>query len=1029
MLSVTRVREALSVFASLLGVIAIVSTLAVGVLGLLESAATGGVRGDLATRPGAELSLQLSQARAEDAAAQDAAVRSVIAAQFRSSGAPITLEVDRSLASSGLLTVTLPSRPDEPAQLVAGASLAALSDRATIVDGAWPARSDEASIQADAGALLGIAVGDRLTVGDAQLTITGSWRVDDAMDPRWGSDPLMATGAHGAISGPVVIDETAWPAVGDVPQVRWMIVPDSETIAAHDLDAVTAAWSGLPDALRSAGAADSPVFQEGGFIATTDELSVRMHALDAVTPVALLMIAAIALVTLLELGRLLTEIRGFELELLWARGATAGELARATAVEAIAVSVLGAGLGTAAVVGILSALGGGDAASSIGAAVWAVPLAAVAVAGAAFGVQTYRATRRGVRRDAPERSGRVRRVAGVGGVVLVTIAAAVSVWQLRLYGSPVTQLADGSSAVDPVTVVAPTLALVALVLLGLLVFPRIAPLAERSASRHPGGDRVLAARSVARRLPLVATPVVLVALAFGQFVVAGAYSATWQSSFTRTQELRAGASTRISTQFGGLAAPLRERIAAAPGVTALAPVYLGEVKTADSFAAVMGVAPRAFADLAETVDGTIDTAALAQAIDPGLPLPLLPGADLRLSIVSSAAQSPTVSVWVGDEFGQLRHVGLELDATGPTDQNGTAHYSAPMPPITGADNGWHLTAVDIAVTGSSADTSTPQVEIVAIEQLGQPVQLTAPWLCVGFVGNAPQRLNATASARGATLAAGVTLARLLPAGNDVGDPFDGAVPVAISSTLAERLQVEPGMTVTLPLVSGALPVETVIADVLVGIPGAPNAAALLVDAAVIDSLQLRQQVEPSSPTLLWIGSANPRFLGESLRQTLPGDVAVEVLERDQDRALLGSAATALWVAAAGSALLALAALGAVIGAQLRGRRGEVVVLRAIGMGSRQQGAVRRREFALVAAYGTVLGLVAGALAALATIATLARSAVPNPYAELPTALTFDPLWLGAAVLALLAAVAATVVVYGMAVAAHARTLGAQKVVR
>ena len=145
--------------------------------------------------------------------------------------------------------------------------------------------------------------------------------------------------------------------------------------------------------------------------------------------------------------------------------------------------------------------------------------------------------------------------------------------------------------------------------------------------------------------------------------------------------------------------------------------------------------------------------------------------------------------------------------------------------------------------------------------------------------------------------------------------------------------------------------------------------------------------------------------------------------------MLGSGAIALWVAAIGAALLALAALGAVVGAQLRGRSGEVVVLRAIGMGSKQQGRTRRREYTLVIAYGIAVGLVAGLLAAIATIAPLALSAVPEPYPEVPTELMFEPISLGVSLIILTLLVIGSAFVYGVQVTTQARTLAAQEVVR
>ncbi len=145
--------------------------------------------------------------------------------------------------------------------------------------------------------------------------------------------------------------------------------------------------------------------------------------------------------------------------------------------------------------------------------------------------------------------------------------------------------------------------------------------------------------------------------------------------------------------------------------------------------------------------------------------------------------------------------------------------------------------------------------------------------------------------------------------------------------------------------------------------------------------------------------------------------------------MLGSAAIALWIAAAGCAVLALAAIGAVVGAQLRSRRGEVVVLRAIGLGSREQGAIRRRELAFVAAYGGIAGVLAGGVIVLITIAPLARAAVPNAYVGLPTQPLFEPFALPLALAALGGLIAGAIAIYGARVTEQARTLSGHEVER
>ena len=79
MLTAKRMREHATLFASLLGVVAILCGLGVGLTAYLSTAATDGVRADLASRTGASVGLQISFVRAPDAGTAAAATRAVLA--------------------------------------------------------------------------------------------------------------------------------------------------------------------------------------------------------------------------------------------------------------------------------------------------------------------------------------------------------------------------------------------------------------------------------------------------------------------------------------------------------------------------------------------------------------------------------------------------------------------------------------------------------------------------------------------------------------------------------------------------------------------------------------------------------------------------------------------------------------------------------------------------------------------------------------------------------------------------------------
>ncbi|MCU1417476.1 MAG: FtsX-like permease family protein, partial [Schumannella sp.] len=432
MLSAKRLREHAALFAALLGVVALVSGLSVGIIGFLAQSADDGVRSGLATRAGADLALRASLALDPDPTRQDAEVRAAIDRSMQ--GLPIA--VDRTVAARIDATEVTPGSPTT-SHRVAMLSIPALPDRATLVDGAWPASPAEVSVQADAAARLELVPGDQLLIDDVRVTVTGIWRVKDHLDPRWMGETLLTDGVDATDFGPIVLDESVWSQLTTDPRARWTLVPQISHLTADDLVTIVSAWNRLGTDWR--GQVSSQLItleKQGRFKRTALELGTRVDGLQAIQPVVLLLLAAIALVTLAELGRLLTTTRSTEIGLLWSRGASALDIGRVTAAEAALAAAAGAALGTGAALGSLTLLLGPEAAGNVGSAVWVVPVVltlgtVLVVAGSAF-----RSARRQTVRDPSDAAGRARRLAGPGVVILATGAAALSVWQLRLYDSP-----------------------------------------------------------------------------------------------------------------------------------------------------------------------------------------------------------------------------------------------------------------------------------------------------------------------------------------------------------------------------------------------------------------------------------------------------------------------------------------------------------------------------------------------------------------------------------------------------------------
>jgi predicted lysophospholipase L1 biosynthesis ABC-type transport system permease subunit len=245
-------------------------------------------------------------------------------------------------------------------------------------------------------------------------------------------------------------------------------------------------------------------------------------------------------------------------------------------------------------------------------------------------------------------------------------------------------------------------------------------------------------------------------------------------------------------------------------------------------------------------------------------------------------------------------------------------------------------------------------------------------------------------------------------------------PVVISQQLAELYRVTVGDTVSFSLQNAYDRTTGRVALIVPAIPGAGLESAVLVDLGYVLHQRLRLVQTPDPPHEFWIDTDDPGAAISALRPQLPANTRMQPGDDAAGRTVLGSAATALWFGAVGCLLLAVVTVIAVLRAQLRSRRLEIAVLRAIGFGSRDQAAVRRMEYALVLGFGAVVGIGSGLVVSLLTVPQLARAAVIDPYTSVPTPLLLDPLGLAAGLAALLLAMLTLVGVFSARVAAQAR---------
>ena len=252
--SLTRMRQHSGVFGSLLVVAAIVSGLALGVLALIDRAATEGVRSELASRTGEDGALRVALRLTTPLAKADAAVREEVAEQFQRAGRAVPLEVHHEVRSA--TSVPFSRAGGTSSDNVIVATIPGLEQAAALAAGSWAASDDEVTLQADAAETLGLAVGDRIELGGAPLTLVGTWRIDDGLDPRWAGDAVVARGTDGRrvpSFGVLIVSDAVWEHLAKARTDLWTIVPRTASFVPGDLTTVVVAWNGFDTRLKALG--------------------------------------------------------------------------------------------------------------------------------------------------------------------------------------------------------------------------------------------------------------------------------------------------------------------------------------------------------------------------------------------------------------------------------------------------------------------------------------------------------------------------------------------------------------------------------------------------------------------------------------------------------------------------------------------------------------------------------------------------------------------------------------------------------
>lgn len=967
-------------------IVVVVAFLASAMTGLAVRSPDTAVRATLEQEPAGVTSLAVQASRSTDAETQSSAVEQVVRRAFH--GAPLQVERTASVPSAAV-------HGGGAAMLLVADD--ALRKRVRFTDGRWPAGAAQVAVDAAFARAHSLAVGDVLTFDgpDAAVpvTVAGIWRPADAGAPAW----LGLTSGLGGTDGRVIVPDRIAGRAGDGTSVQWVLTPDAERTTAAHLARLRAGFAGVADALSEEPSAPaSPFSSQGGALATVTAMQRSVVALQAVIPVPLAVLAVCSVIALVLLGQLLNGARRVETRLLRSRGVTVPALAGAAALESVAIGALAAAVGSAAANAALLPLTGPPAAGLPGIAEVVVPPLATLAAAVGAATITAIVSARSLT-DAPGavEAGRSRTAVSGGLAVLAVVAAAVTLWRFVVFSSS-TGVADGAGGVDPAGVVAPAAVLCAIALLGLSVFGPVAAAVERVAGRGRGVARVLPARQVGRGIALFSGPVALVVLAVGALCFAAGYAGTFSGFLRDSTLLVAGAPVRAELGVSGGPRSTADLSPAAEledaGATA-SPAIVEDGTVGDTDVAVVVSDTAALPALTPVGAYLLDTRSTASALHPrgGVPGAAVEGTlrfRVAVTAASGAVEPRTVTAWLATDDGEAVPVAARAGG------GGAYAVAVPQGPAL------RLVAVDVALSGVGALDAA--VRVTGLPAAGSSAWTLAPG---AFGGTSGQRATGPGAAAVAVLD-GATQVRFA---RDASTPLRFAVTRALADDDALRV----GQRIEVRSPAGDL--TGTVGAIVVAVPGTSSERAVLADYAAVTAQLLRTTPSVARASSVWAAGHDAAALAASLSEAAGADAVVTTADGAFVSRFLSGAVLSAWLGAAGCALLALAAVAAAISSALRRRRGEVVVLRAVGLSARQQAWTRRLEVIGVTVAAAVFGLAGGVAVVLLVGNTLARLSVVTAPSTLSVQGRVDPVGMGAGLAVVAAGLAVAVWAYGASV--------------
>ncbi|MBT0993317.1 hypothetical protein KIN34_03325 [Cellulomonas sp. DKR-3] len=868
-----------------------------------------------------------------------------------------------------------------------------LTEHATLVQGRWPAAGTgtaaaplEVAVPRATAELLGLTVGDALTLGATPGTPSGAGTggtggtalvVVGVLEPdassSWRRDRLRGagtdTGGALALTGPFVVPTGALLAE-DAPVGRLSVEADAE-LTGHPraLGPVARRLTLLDDAVGTALGDDvAYATVDAALPRLVDDGRGRLTLTTSTVLTALLLVVTLTGAALALLARLLAARRSADTALLVDRGASRRQLAAAAGVEGLVLSLAAtvlavplAAAGYALLTRVGPAADAWELASPLrlDAAAWGLLVGCVAACTLALATVGVVLAVRGAGGGRPRRHAAAGTVARSGADVLLVALAVLGYQQLRAHRLSL-------DAPDPVLVLAPALCLVAAAALTLRAVGPVARVAEVAARRGRGLAVPLAGWQVARGR--TAAGVFLAALAASSATFAVSFQATWVTSQHDQADAAVGADVRVAADgspgqgerlAGSATSAVPDDVALVVAAAANRSVTLGSRAGGGRLVAIDT------RQAGTLVRGRLDDGAGWAGLTAGLP----PDEPVAALVVHGDRVPVEVTGGFADADGTApASVSLVLEGEhgervvvpGPdVVLDGRPHRGTVVAP---ADATWRVIGAHVVVEGGTdlPEAAEARLEVAVRVPGAQPSAGT--WTAFGDADALTGQAVATTAADAIGFTAAVSVFSLGFSTVDVvvaGFPPTARVPVLAAAPLADALGLAPGDTLDLGVGGTVLP--AVVDGIAPYVPAAGDEAAVLADVDAVSRALIERGELGTVDDEWWIATAHPDEVAAAT-----GGTSRTALGRDLATGPLHAAApVALGLLVVAAVVLALAGAGARELGVAHERTLEAARLRALGVPRRMLTATATARHVLVTVLALGLGVLAGAVLALA----------------------------------------------------------------